>query len=188
MIHLEEELLKQIYANDPTAFDIIISKYHRFLWTIVGGILCNTGTTEDIEECIADVYVLLWENPKKYNPHKGTLKTFLAIIAKNKALDKYRQISKIKLVELDEAIHSGDDDLLEYIINKEMCQKLYEAISLLKEPDKEIMIRRYFFDEKPSYIADKISLPIKEVENRLYQGKSKLKKHLNGMEVIGYGL
>ncbi len=184
---MEKNLLKQLYANDPTAFDIIINTYHKFLWVIVGGILCNTGTAEDIEECIADVYVCLWKNPKKYNPQKGTLKTFLAIIAKNKALDRYRQLSKIKLTELDEAVHS-DDDLMEYIINKEMCQKLYEAINLLKEPDKEIMVRRYFFDEKPSYISDKISLPIKEVENRLYQGKAKLKKSLNKMEVVEYGL
>jgi RNA polymerase sigma-70 factor, ECF subfamily len=187
VLYLEKKLLQQLYVNDPIAFDVVMDTYNKFLWAIVGGILCNIGTTQDIEECIADVYVRLWENPRKYNPEKGTLKTFLAIIAKNKALDKYRQLSKIKLTELDEALHSGDDDLMEYIINKEMCNKLYEAINLLKEPDKEIMVRRYFFDERPSYIADKISLPIKEVENRLYQGKLRLKKNLISMEAMGYG-
>lgn len=184
----EDELLKKIDSNDPKAFEIVMNTYNRLLWVIVGGILGHVGTQEDIEECISDVYITLWEKPKAYNPEKGTLKTFLVIIAKNKALDKYRRISKVKFAQLNDAIRSSDDDLMGYIVNKEMCQQLYDAIQILKEPDKEIMVRRYFFEEKPSYIADKISLPVKEVENRLYQSKVKLKKHLMNMEVTGYGL
>jgi RNA polymerase sigma-70 factor (ECF subfamily) len=161
--------------------------YNKLLWIIAGGVLNGVGTKEDIEECISDVYVSLWKSPKAFDPLKGSLKTFLAISVKHKALDRYRQLTKIKIIELDEAISSSDDDLFEYIAKRDLYNELYEAIRALKEPDKEILIRRYFFDEKPSAIADRTSLPVKEVENRLYQSKLRLRKVLLAKEVTDNG-
>jgi len=183
----EEELVKILQSGDREAFSHIIDTYNKLLWVIVGGILNGVGTNEDIEECISDVYVSLWRNPKAYDPRRGSLKTFIALAAKSKALDRYRQLTKTKIIELDEAIRAPDDDLLEYIAKQELYVELYEAIQLLSEPDKEIIIRRYFFDEKPSGIAGKTSLPVKEVENRLYQSKLKLRRTLQVKEANGYG-
>ena len=174
----EEKLVEILYSGDKDAFFHIMETYNKLLWVIVGGVLSGVGTSEDIEECISDVYVSLWRNPKSYTPRKGTLKTFIAVAAKHKALDRYRQLTRVRIIELDEAIRSTDDDLLEYIVEQELYSELYEAIRTLKEPDKEILIRRYFLDEKPSGIADKTSLPVKEVKNRLYQSKLKLKEIL----------
>jgi RNA polymerase sigma-70 factor (ECF subfamily) len=109
------------------------------------------------------------------------------VVAKRKALDKYRQLTRMKIVELDEAIRSSDDDLLEFIAKRDMYCELYEAIRSLKEPDQEILIRRYFLDEKPSGIAAKTSLPVKEVENRLYQSKIRLRKELQAKGGAGNG-
>ena len=183
----EDKLAEILNSNDRESFLPIMEAYNKLLWVIAGGVLNGVGTKEDIEECISDVYVSLWRNPKVYDPRKGSLKAFLAVAAKRKALDRYRQLTKNKIVELDEAISSSDDDLVEYIIKQDMYYELYEAIRSLKEPDKEILIRRYFFDEKPSGIAKKTALPVKEVENRLYQSKLRLRKTLQTKEATDYG-
>jgi len=176
----DEVLIQKLLNEEQEAFSYIIDTYSKLLWVVVGGILGNVGTPEDIEECISDVFVQVWRNPKAFDSQKGSLKTFLAVIAKSKALDTYRKLSKSKMVELDEAIRGADDDLLDYILEKEMCQELFTAIESLTEPNKEIVMRRYFFEERPAYIAKAISLPVKEVENRLYQSKLKLRKQLVG--------
>jgi len=62
-------------------------------------------------------------------------------------------------------------------MDNEMHQELYTAIDSLNEPNREIVIRRYFFEEKPACIAKAISLPTKEIENRLYQSKLKMRKY-----------
>jgi len=180
------KLAERLNSGDPEAFINIMEVYNKLLWVVVGGVLNNVGSCEDIEECISDVYVTLWKNPKAYDAHKGSLKTFLAVMAKRKALDRYRQLTRAKIVELDEAVASSDDDLLEFIARKDLYNELYEAIRSLGEPDKEILIRRYFFNEKPSGIAGKTDIPVKEVENRLYQSKLRLRKLLGGKEAIGY--
>jgi RNA polymerase sigma-70 factor (ECF subfamily) len=174
----DDVLIQKLIAKDQDVFAYIIDTYSKLLWVVAGGILNGVGTAQDIEECISDVFVQIWKNPKAFNQQKGSLKTFLAVIAKSKALDAYRKLSKNKIVEISEAIAASDDDLLDFIMDKESCQALYSAIESLTEPNKEIIIRRYFFDEKPAHIAARISLPVKDVENRLYQSKLKLRKRL----------
>ena len=174
----DNELIQRICEGGQDAFSYMIDTYSKLLWLVVGGILGSVGTPQDIEECISDVYVQVWQNPDAFNGQRGSFKTYLTVIARSKALDTYRKLSKNKIIEINEAINASDDDLLDYIIDKEMCQDLYTAIESLPEPNKEIMIRRYFFEEKPSKIAENTSLPVKEVENRLYQGKLKLRKIL----------
>ena len=176
----DNELIQKLINREQDAFSYMIDTYSKLLWVIVGGILGKVGTPQDIEECISDVYVQVWKNPETFNQQKGSLKTFLAIVAKSKALDTYRKLSKSKIVELDEAIRLTDDDLINYIVDKEMCRELYAAIESLTEPNKEIVIRRYFFEERPASIAKSTSLPVKEVENRLYQSKLKLREKLEG--------
>ena len=180
----DDILIQKISDGEQDAFLYMIEAYSKLLWVVAGGILGTIGTTQDIEECISDVFVHVWKNPKAFNPQKGTFKTFLAAIARNKALDVYRRLSKIKIIELNEAISGLDDDLLEYIVEKEMHDKLYAAIETLTEPNREIVIRRFFFEEKPQRIAAKIDIPIKEVENRLYQSKLKLRKILEGGDML----
>jgi len=177
-------IIQKIIEGNQEVFSYIVDTYSKLLWVIVGGILGNIGTAQDIEECISDVFIEIWKKPKAFANQKGTLKNFLAVIAKSKALDRYRVLSKRKIVEIDEAIKSSDDDLLDYVIDKEMYAALYEAINSLTEPNREIIIRRYFFEEKPACIAERTDMPVKEVENRLYQSKLKLKTILNGKEIF----
>ena len=51
----DEKLIKMVHNGEREAFFTIMEKYNKLLWVIVGGILNNVGTSEDIEECISDV-------------------------------------------------------------------------------------------------------------------------------------
>ena len=181
----DEELIPKLLNREQDAYLYLMDEYNKLLWVIVGGILGKVGTAQDIEECISDAFIQIWKNPQAFSQQKGILKSYLAVIAKSKALNAYKKLTKAKIVELNEAIQSTDDDLFDHIAEKDMCQELYEAIQSLVEPNKEIVIRRYFFDEKPKQIAKSISMPVKEVENRLYQSKIKLRKKLEGGSYCG---
>ena len=181
----DDELIPKLLNREQDAYLYLMDAYNKLLWVIVGGILGKVGTVQDIEECISDVFIQLWKNPQAFNQQKGTLKSYLAVIAKSRALNTYKKLTRVKIIELNEAIQSTDDDLFDYIVEKDMSQELYDAIQTLAEPNKEILMRRYFFDEKPRRIAESISMSIKEVENRLYQSKVKLRKKLEGGSYYG---
>ena len=180
----DEYLIELMSSGDREGFYGIIEKYNKLLWVITGGILSGIGTHEDIEECVSDVYISLWRNPKAFDPDKGSLKTFLSVVAKRKAIDRYRKLVKTNIVDLDDYSGVADDDLIDHVIKNDLQQVLYNAIRSFKEPDKEIFIRRYFFDEMPSVITVKTSIAVKEIKNRLYQSKLKLMEQLKIKGVI----
>ena len=178
----DSNLAELLRSDSEEALTYIIEAYSKLLWVIVGGILSHAGTIEDIEECISDTFVSLWQKPKAFDPGKGSLKTFLAVIARRRALDKLRHLTKNKTIGLDDAIPATGDDLFEQTAKRDQSKELFEAVCRLGEPDKEILIRRFFFDEKPSAIAEKTKIPVKEVKNRLYQSKQRLRKTLGDWE------
>lgn len=172
----DEEISKRLQQKDMEIFDYIMEHYNKLLWVVVGNILVKSGSPEDIEDCISDVYIKLLENPKLYDHKKGSLKSFLVRVGKNLAIDKYRKLTRNKVTTIHE--HSDvceDEDLLRSMLTKESREKILEVLDNLKEPDREIIVRRYFYDEKVKAISEKMSLPSKEIENKLYQGKLKLK-------------
>ena len=164
-------------------FDYIMERYNKLLWIVIGNILEKAGSVEDIEDCISDVYVKLLENPKIYDYKKGSLKSFLVKVGKNLAIDRYRKLTSNKAAVIYQQSEAfNEDDLLEFIIKNENKKEIFEALDNLKEPDREIIVRKYFFGEKVSVISEKMFLQTKEVENKLYQGKLKLKKMLECQE------
>lgn len=179
----DKEIAKRLRQRDEDIFDYIMENYNKLLWVVIGNILEKVASSEDIEDCISDVYIKLLENPKIYNYKKGSLKSFLVRVGKNLAIDKYRKLSMGNVKMFHEYSSMYDDkDILQSIITKESRGEFLELVNNLKEPDREIIIRRYFYNENVKLISEKMDLPSKKVENNLYQGKLKLKKILINKE------
>jgi len=179
----DEEIAKRLQQKDLDIFDYIMEHYNKLLWVVVGNILEKSGSPEDIEDCISDVYIKLLENPKIYDHKKGSLKSFLVRIGKNLAIDKYRKLTRTNVTRIHEySVIDNDEDPQQSILTKESREEILEALDNLKEPDKEIIVRRYFYNEKVRIISKKMNLPSKKIENALYQGKLKLKMILVNKE------
>ena len=156
-----------------------IDKYSKLVWYIIATVLNSIAHVEDIEECVADVFVYLWQNSDKFNAERGSLKSWLVVVAKSKAVDRFRIISKSRETELNDEITETDTSLMDGIISAESKREIVAAINALAEPDREIIIRRFYYQQKPKEIAFALGLPVKQVNNRLYSAKAQLRKSLS---------
>ena len=170
----EKNIIDAIKAGDEQAMQKIICRYSRLLWSIVGAVLSQVGTTEDMEECVADVFIDLWEHPQKYDESRGGLKAWLSVIARNKAIDRYRQKTKIQTIPLEETV------LAQMGVEPEMENRegLQEALAELTEEEREILLRRYVYQQKTKEMAVALGLSVKQIENRLYRIKAKMRKQM----------
>ena len=170
----EKNIIDAIKAGDEQAMQKIICRYSRLLWSIVGAVLSQVGTTEDMEECVADVFIDLWEHPQKYDESRGGLKAWLSVIARNKAIDRYRQKTKIQTIPLEEIV------LAQMGVEPEMENRegLQAALAELTEEEREILLRRYVYQQKPKEMAVALGLSVKQIENRLYRIKAKMRKQM----------
>ena len=175
----DERTISAIKNRDETAIKEAIKKYSKLLWSISSSVLSNIGSTQDVEECVADTFIYLWEHPDKYNPGRGKLKTWLSIIARTQAINRCREITKRNRIPLADTAFMEHLGIVDNILKKETRRMLIDAINALGEPDREILIRRYYYEQKPKEIALTLDMSAKQIDNRLYQAKLKLREALS---------
>lgn len=96
------------------------------------------------------------------------------MIARSRAIDRYRQLVKRQTVSMEETLLQTEMIPEAPGLGEETRAALMQALEQLTEPDREILLRRYYFDQKPEEIAKAIGLTVKQVEKRLYRTKRRL--------------
>lgn len=175
---MNEEQLILLLKNSPSkGLEAAMIQYGGLVKWIVLKIIGNKQ--EDVEECISDTFVGLWQNIHRFDPSQNSsLKNYLCGIARHTALDRRRKLNRFdELIPLDEVTFGLEIqvDFTDHLLKDINAKILQEAIDELPPPDREIFIYRYYFYEKVADIAQRLSLDSKTVENKLYRGKQKLK-------------
>ena len=108
------------------------------------------------------------------------MKTWLCVAVKSRAIDRYRKIANRSEIALDEQLASCGDSFFDQTLDAVLQRELITAIQALGEPDREIIMRRFYYRQKPKEIALALDLPIRQVENRIFRVKQKLRAQLEG--------
>ncbi len=172
----DEKIVNAIKAGDEGAIAQVMDKYSRLLWSVVSAVLKNAGTEQDAEECVADVFISLWQSPGQYDAGRGGLRTWLCIKARSRAIDRYREISRRSVLPLEDVLPAAELGMDERLEDDEARRALGAAVDTLGAKDRDILIRRYYYEQKPREIAIALDIPVKQVENRLYRSKQKLRE------------
>ncbi len=169
-------LIKRLKAKETSALEDIIDKYTRLVSAVIGNVACGYLTAEDIEEATEDTFIALWYNAEKIEEHK--LKAYLCQIAKNKARDKLRRLDKNNVVSLDSVDADGGFLISDDIEEKTASISLLEAIDEIGEPDREIIIRRYYYYQTSAAIGKIMNMNPQTVRTKISRAKEKLRKLL----------
>lgn len=175
----DETIIRAIRDGDEAAIGQVMDKYSKLLWSVVSAVLSHTAAEQDVEECVADVFIYLWENPEKYDSRRGKLKAWLSILARSRAIDRYRELSRRGDVPLEDTLIADRIGAADRVLAQETRRTLIRAVEALEEPDREILIRRYYREQKPREIAAALGLPVKQVHNRLYRAKHRLRETID---------
>ena len=186
----DKKIISAIAARDERMLAFVIQKYSKLLWKIAASILINAASVQDVEECVADVFIYLWQYPEKYDPDKAKLSSWLSVVARSKAVDSYRRIARKREISIEEIVvenlgyaeNSAADEEMHSMEGENSKDKLRSCIDELDEKEKELIMRRYYYEQKPAEIAVALDMPKKQVENRLYYVRQKLRKMMEKQE------
>ena len=183
----DKKIILAIAARDERMLAFVVQKYSKLLWKIAASILNNAASAQDVEECVADVFIYLWQYPEKYDPDKAKLSSWLSVIARSKAVDSYRRITRKREISMEEImVHSlgyAENNVAEEEMEERHSRdKLRSCIDELDEREKDLVMRRYYYEQKPAEIAVALDMPKKQAENRLYYVRQKLRKMMEKQE------
>ena len=177
----DEAIILAIGNRDEDVMNDVVNKYARLLWPIAAAVLKNVGSEQDVEEVVADSFIFLWEHPGKFDPKRGTLKSLLCIVTRSRAIDRYRELSRRSTVPLEEAVLTDHFGLQEQLMREETRRELLAAVNALGEPGREILVRRYYYGQKPREIALALGMTVKQVDNSLYRSKRSLREAMSAV-------
>lgn len=176
----DKKIISAIINRDEQMLAFVVQKYSKLVWKIVAPILLNAASVQDVEECVADVFIHLWQCPEKYDPGKGRLPAWLSMVARSKAIDRYRQIIRKRELSIEDMAESPVYAETESADVEN--ERLLSCIGELDERERELIIRRYYYEQKPAEIAVVLDIPKKQVENKLYYVRQKLKRMMENQE------
>lgn len=174
----ERRLLGRLASGDEEAFREIVSGYSRYVSTVIANQLRDFENTTVIEELSADVFFELWRNRENLTtPH---LRGWLSAIARNKAKN-YIRSRKIVCESLDDSIAENIIDLSDdfsALEKEEQAKEIRLAIGKLRKPEREVLLRYYYYNQTVAIIAEETGTNVATVKTRLQRGRVRLKEIL----------
>ena len=137
----QEAMARAIGDRDEQVLGLVMEKYAHLLWPIAAAVLKNVGSDQDVEECVADAFIYLWEHPGHFDPSRGKLKTLLCILTRSRAIDRYRELSRRSILPLEEALCEHGLCIQEVLEEAETRAELRQLLQSLGEPNREILGR-----------------------------------------------
>lgn len=172
----DAQLLRQLQSQHPDSMELLMQKYHQYVYTVIANILGIRGTHEDVEELVQDTFYAVWNHADNI---QGSLKAYLSTSARNKAKSWLLSHGKLPMavdtVEIPDTIASLDAVAQHAELNRIlMC-----AINQMRAKDREIFLRFYFYMQTTEEIAERLGISANAVRVRLSRGRTVLKKTLS---------
>lgn len=163
---------RRFLDGDESAFSEIMEELFRGLVFFINSYVHDIHAAEDIA---IDTFSDLVVHRHRYN-FKVTLKTYVFMLGRSRALDYIKHRKVLSFVELSEAEGVEDEKTLEEIVLADERKRVVNtAIAKLSE-DMRVVIHLIYFEEMTYDEAAKVMKKNrKQVDNLLYRAKKELR-------------
>jgi RNA polymerase sigma-70 factor, ECF subfamily len=128
------------------------------------------------EEILQEVYIRVWQRAGEYDPSSSSPITWLATIARNRALDEAKRKTMRSLEDCPELLQvPSDDNPLATHERHEDARRLTACIDRLEPDRKELVLLVYYYGMTREEIASRIDRPVATVKTRLRRSLAQIK-------------
>lgn len=182
--HQFEDAVARMVRGDKTGLKEIYEAYAGYIYRIVYEILQNKENAEDVA---SDFFIRLWDRAEQFKPgggHRG----YLAVMARNMAIDFLRKYKRQELTALLQDIESGPEEearggrlagkTAESEVEKTVVQEMsvLQALSMLKPAERQIVSLKVLGELTFREIAQALGIPMGTVTWKYRNAIKKLRR------------
>jgi len=181
----EREWMAQVQNGDKQALRKLYDRFNKILFGMIYKILRNKEESEDL---LQEIFVKIWNKADQFDPSRGSAYSFIATLARNRAIDRTRSRA-FKNRRKDDYVINDDEYSFnlstenpnpeEKIEITERAVGVRKALAQLNEKERQVLYISYFEGLSQTEIADKIDIPLGTVKYRMRQGMIKLREMLS---------
>jgi len=167
-------LVAAIRSGDDQAMAQLYDRYSGIVYSVALRVLGDTGAAEDI---LQDIFMQLWRNPDVFDASRGSLPAWLAVIARNRAIDTLRKRRPEE--EISDVVVSVEPDLARGAEWSRVLDKIRGVLGTMPAPQRSALEMSFFEGLTHSEIAEKTGEPLGTIKTRIRAGLNALRKACN---------
>ncbi len=161
----DEQLVRQLGTGDENALRILHKRYASLVFTVCARYLEMTAA----EDVVQDVFLTLWRKHQTFDPARGSFKSWIVQIARNRALNQVRkrqsrgEHSQEALVELADGSLEPDD--LQWLEHRRAV--IRAAVDALPPAQRQALSMAFFDELSHEQIAAVLGTPLGTTKTRI---------------------
>lgn len=174
----DAELIFALRNGQTLALGVLYDRHSGLVYGLALKVLGNAQEAEDLTQ---DVFINLLKSDS-YNPQRSSLRTFLAVLTKYRAIDRLRSRTSARQLisrwRQSKTSESTSNIPLERAFQQEQSQEVSAALAQLPEGEQQILRLAYYDGFSQSEISRQLELPLGTVKTRARRGLLKLRQFL----------
>jgi RNA polymerase sigma factor (sigma-70 family) len=168
-------LRDRLVFGDEDAFSEVWERYNVLVHTIAVRVTRDDDAAEDVAQ---EVFLSFWQRPFAYDPAKGSLRGWLAMIAHRRAVDLVRREEahrrSTREPQLGMDALSGGDPVGDQVTDADTTRRLRAALGTLPEPLHSAITLAYLHGRTYREVAIELGLPEGTAKSRLREALRRL--------------
>lgn len=173
------QLLDRVARKDRVAFSALYQATSAKLFGIVLRILQRRDLADEV---LQEVYVKIWDKAADFDARLASPVTWLAAIARNRALDEVRRKRPLSIEDHPELLDvaSGEESALAKVMRGEDGRRLAECLTQLDPIRRDMVVLAYCEGLSRDELASKYGQPVNTIKTWLRRSLAALKGCLGG--------
>ena len=177
---IDDQLLaERLRSCDREALGALYDRYASVAMAVAVRVVSDRELAEDL---VHDAYVAVWQKIDRFDPSRGSLRSWLLTIVRNRAIDRLRGTRpSIEVGEADEQslLRTGPNPTWEAAVQRRSVAELQDALAQLPEEQREAVELAYFGGRTYREIAVLTGVPQGTANGRLRLALAKLRDTLS---------
>jgi RNA polymerase sigma-70 factor (ECF subfamily) len=166
--------------RDPVQFNAAYRRLFPGAMKTANGVLRDEAAAEDV---VQDVFMQLWLRPSLYDPARGSLASYVSMLTRSRALDRWRtrgvrDTAVERAGRQDLVLSPPAEDAAEPVIRRERTRTLLGALTELPSDQREALLLAYGRGLTAREIADVKRVPLGTAKGRVRLGLDKARANL----------
>ena len=166
--------------EDGTHFEDAYRRLAPRAQAVAERVLHDRAAAEDVAQ---EVFMELWRRPSAYRPERGSLSSYVSMLARSRALDRLRTRAAVTAAN-ERALrqsppHGRDPDApIDLVLHRERRRQLLGALAHLPEDQRETLLLAFGLGLSTREVAEVVRVPHGTAKSRMRLGLRKARTAL----------
>lgn len=180
MSDIEPDLLRRCREGDQAAWRDLVSEHGRKVFNLAYRFM---GRVDEAEDVTQETFVKVYRSLDRFRQSDGSFPAWLMTVARNQAIDRYRQRREERLRVTDapaalEAASSEEQGPLKSLEREERARFVHRGLRSLPQALREPLILCDLEGLSYEEAASALEMPLGTVKSRINRGRLELARRL----------